>query len=280
MKNTKHLIAGLTAAICFGFSAESTVKVMTSVMSYNIHLEHCDNQPRSWNDRKPMVAQLIRSKAPEILGLQGASLGQTDWINTALKNYEYYAPISDNLKMGTDMCPILHSTSLFEQMDQGTFLIGEAIEASAEGKEHSQFLNWVKLRHVDSEKVLFVLNTRIDSKDDKKSIAIAERLEEIVIQLVGSETFLFLGDLSSTPESETISKIKGWAKDSQSSSLVSISDTEETYFGWKKGAEGERLDYVFLSSDIPANSYEVLDVANGYEYPSDHLPVFCKLRLQ
>lgn len=266
--------------LCLSFSTENSVKVMTSVMSYNIHLEHCEEQPRSWNERKSMVAQLIRSKSPEILGLQGATLGQTDWINSNLKGYEYYAPSSEHLEMGKDMCPILFSTELYDLMEQGTFLVGEAIEKTEGGTQQSQFLNWVKLRHKNSEKELYVLNTRIDEDDSERSLAIADRLEQMITQLVGSNTFLFVGDMDNTPDSGTIARIEKWAKDSQSSSLVSISDTDETYFGWKKGNQGERLDYVFLSSDIPANSYEVLDVADGQVYPSDHLPVYCKLRLQ
>ena len=263
---------------------EADLRVMTSVMTYNIHIENCNEQPRPWDERKSMVAQVIHSRAPEIIGLQGASLGQTDWLNSALKEYEYYAPTAQNLEMGTDICPILYARNVYESLDQGTILIGEAI-AKVDSKRHdhpSRYLNWVKLRHIESQKILFVLNTKIsvNAKSDKQKVA--DRIQESINVLVGEDTFIFLADLAQSPQSEIINEISKWANDSESNSLVSISDQEATHPGWKKIRKhtGKRVDYIFLSMDIPANSYEVLDVAYDGEYPSDHLPVYCRIRIQ
>ncbi|NND93373.1 MAG: hypothetical protein HKN45_00795 [Flavobacteriales bacterium] len=261
------------------------IRVMTSVMTYNIHLENCKESHRPWEERKAMVAQIIHSRAPEILGLQGATLGQTDWLNASLKDYEYYAPAHNSLEMGVDLCPILYSRNSFESVGQGTYLVGEAvskIEAKPE-KNTSQFLNWVKLKHRSSQKEIYVFNTRIHlNPSSTNHRAIVQRMEDYITELVQDETFIFLADMAQGPESEAIKGIGQWANDSESNSLVSISDKEVTNPGWKKfrKEEGHRTDYIFLSFDIPANSYEVLDVAQEGEYPSDHLPVFCRLRIQ
>jgi hypothetical protein len=209
-------------------------------------------------------------------------LGQADWLNSALKDYEYYAPEANNLAMGTDLCPILYARDVYEAIDQGTFLIGEAIPKNLGNTETSQFLNWVKLRHRSSQKELYVLNTRIDLDRTTDNIAVVDRMEESIADLVDGETFIFLADMDHSPQSDVIQAISQWANDSESNSLVSISDLEVTNPGWRKvpNVSGERVDYVFLSFDIPANSYEVLDVAFNGEYPSDHLPVFCRLRIQ
>ncbi|NNC84380.1 MAG: hypothetical protein HKN79_12465 [Flavobacteriales bacterium] len=264
---------------------ESPVRVMTSVMTYNIHLESSSEQARPWDERKAMVAQVIHSRSPEILGLQGATLGQTEWLEEKLKDYASYAPTSQSLVMGTDMCPILYSRSIYESVDEGTFLIGEAIEKTESGQasdNQMQFLNWVKLRHMASEKELYVLNTRIDLDAGHDKFAITERLKDIITELVDGETFMLLADMAHSPESAIIRSISEWAKDSEENSLVSISDMEATQPGWvkRKDHSGERVDYIFLSFDIPANSYEVLDIDHEGEYPSDHLPVYCRLRIQ
>ena len=253
---------------------------MTTVMTYNIHIEHSTDQPRSWDDRKSMVAQLIRSHEPDVLGLQESTLSQIIWLDETLKEYAYYAPGEGKLNLGTDLCPIMYSGDVYEKLDEGTFLIGEAVHESAEDGRQSQFLNWVKLRHLIGDKVIFVLNTKIQDADPRRGATIAERMQEVNTELVGEDTFFLLGDLDCTPESATVSSISNWAKDSFNSSLVSISEQDATHFGWEPTLSGERLDYVFLSEDILANSYEVIDISIDNEYPSDHLPVFCRVRLQ
>jgi len=228
-----------------------------------------------------MVAQVIRSKSPDILGLQGATLGQTKWLNKQLPAYGHYAP-SESLELGLDLCPILYAKETYELVDYGSFLMGESSssEQMALYCVQSNFLNWVSLRHKADGKMVYVFNTRVDKENSHYRSSIADRMHRVINELAGDETYMILGDLDSTPDSKQVNDISSWAKDSSESSLVSISDTESTYAGWSKGDAGKRVDYIFLSNDIPANSYEVLDTHFNNEYPSDHLPIYCKLRLQ
>lgn len=272
------LVALLLLVSSFSFSDDT--RAMTTVMSYNIHHEFSEDQPRPWDERKAMIAQLIRSRAPEVVGVQEATLSQVDWLNDALSDYAYYVPGEGKLDMGTDLCPILYSKLIYTHLDEGSLPIGEAVREGEVDIQQTQFLNWVKLQHKDSGKTVFVFNTRIHDSAAGESEKIAQRMKEAIHTLAGEHTFLLLGDLGSTPETPAVSSINAWAKDSFRSSLVSISEQEATRFGWRPAEEGERVDYVFLSADIPANSYEVLDVSLDDQYPSDHLPIFCRVRLQ
>lgn len=278
MHTFRFLFMLLVILISSAASMDINTHIMTSVMSYNIHNELCDKQPRPWDERRSLVAQIIKSRTPELLGLQGATYGQTQWINEEFAAYSHYAPKDGHLQMGLDLCPILYSDEIYTLLDQGTFLIGEAVQKDEEA-DASSFLNWVKLKYNESDKVLYVLNTRLSPQLDPKAEAVSERIESVIDDVVGTESFFLLGDMQATPESEVISSISDYAMDSFTSSLVSISAQEATSFGWHRSNDGERLDYVFLSKDIPANSYEVLDISLGDEYPSDHLPVYCKVRL-
>lgn len=270
----------LLLVLCLSAYNDNGARIMTSVMTYNIHNELSPEQPRSWDERRAMVLQVIKSRTPDMLGMQGATLGQANWIDDNLDGYGLFAPIEGNLKVGLDLCPILYSELEFDALDQGSFLIGEAILQRDEVEDNALFLNWVKLEHKSSKKQLWLINTRLDEYElSNLEDPVADRIKDVISELVGDETFILLGGLNATPESATVAELSTWAKDSYESSLVSITNQEATSFGWERQSEGQRLDYIFLSQDIPANSYEVVDISLDNQYPSDHLPVYCKLRV-
>ena len=92
MKRLTYLVSLAILSLCTSFASEEIGSTMTTVMTYNIHIEHSEEQPRSWEERKSMVAQLIRSREPDVLGLQESTLSQIVWLENTLKQYDYYAP--------------------------------------------------------------------------------------------------------------------------------------------------------------------------------------------
>ena len=280
-----NLVLAFFVLTSFGISSGTTTygaMNSTSVMTYDIHMEGCGHHHPSWTERRSMVAQVIRLKSPEILGLQGTSLNQLTWLNENLQHYSFYYP-SENTTLGADLCPIMHDNRIYATLDQGTYVIDKLISAEALEKDSTvtaPFLNWVKLEHIPSKRVMYVVNTSFGSLEmtEAKPKAVT-KMQSFIDDLVKGNSFILLGNLAAEPESPMIVELSMWAKDSNVSSLVSISEVEDTHLGWEKCEFGKRVDYVFLSNDIPANSHEVVDIAFQNKFPSDHLPVFCRLRL-
>lgn len=251
--------------------AEAQTRISTSVMSYNIHLEGSDEEAVPWDERRSLVAQAIRIKKPEILGVQGANFIQIDWLSDQLRDYQVHTPDALDVQLGADVCPIFFDKRKYEELSDGYEML--------EGPSGITFLNWMKLKRIDSNLELYVLNTHLDEEMSSDPTYV-EGLESRIRSIVGRSTFVFVGDLDKEPDSPFIQGIQAWANDSKRSSLVSISEMDATNVGWRISNTGKRTDYVFLSQDIPANSYEVVDVNYKDQYPSDHLPVFCRLRLE
>lgn len=279
------LVLFIVAFSLVGFRTGETIygsMNATSVMTYDIHMEGCAHHHPSWMARRSMVAQVIRLKSPEILGLQGTSLNQLAWLKENLVHYDVHYPKSMTL-LGDDVCPILHDARIYTSLEDGTYVLDDLISAKASAKDNlatSPFLNWVKLEHIPSKRIIYVINTSLGSlnTDEGKPAAIT-KMQSFVDDLVAGNSFVLLGNLASEPESPTIVELSSWAQESNVSSLVSISAMEDTQLGWEKCASGKRVDYVLLSKDIPANSHEVVDIAFQNKFPSDHLPVFCRVRL-
>jgi hypothetical protein len=60
------------------------------VMTYNIRYDNVEDGENQWPHRKANVASLIRTRAPDIFGVQEALARQMNDLQTALPNYRYY----------------------------------------------------------------------------------------------------------------------------------------------------------------------------------------------
>jgi len=248
----------------------------TTVMSYNISLDNGEGK-QTWTERKKLVAQVIRSKRPEILGVQECSMSQTAWIQQDVGGYDWYALQEEgNTDHSNDMCPIFYKKSAYDLAEHGSFWLPTKTKDKS-----ASTVNWVELDHKMTGKKIFAFNMRFQECSQEAHAFNARLLQERVNQIADGQTFVIVGDLSCEPHQEAVQSFSTWAKDSEQSCLVRITDRDETYIGWdKKKEDHKRVDYIFLSKDIPANSYEVVDISYKEQYPSDHLPVYCKLRLE
>lgn len=256
---------------------DELVNRSTTVMSYNIDSEKPEAQVR-WTERRSVIAQIIRSKRPEIIGVQESTPSQTNWLANNIIGYDYYSLSRDNGKYWQETCPIFYNKRAYKKIDQGSFWLSGQ---QGNDDQSAKTVNWLKLEHFATKKVLHVFNTQFNNSDQNRRIESARLLKERVEGIVSGGTYIILGDLASEPGEEPVPWMTTWVKDSQESCLVNTTSVEHTYHGWQgQSEEQKRVDYVLLSMDIPANSHEIVDVRYKDTYPSDHLPVFCRLRLQ
>ena len=90
-----------------------------------------------------------------------------------------------------------------------------------------------------------------------------------------------MGDFNSEPDSERIIALKKVMNDSRDISETKPFGPSGTFNGFKYDEPVTKLiDYIFISNNIKfkVKKYAILSDSKNLKYPSDHFPVYVKLK--
>ena len=126
--------------------------------------------------------------------------------------------------------------------------------------------------------VLTPILTISESRQGKFRFLISGKIEEMTYNK--NLPVILTGDFNLTPDQEPVGVIKKILNDSRDISVEPPYGPTGTYNGFKIDSElDRRIDYIFVSKNIKILKYGALTDMKGKRFPSDHLPVFVKLRL-
>ncbi|NJW54455.1 endonuclease/exonuclease/phosphatase family protein, partial [Salinimicrobium oceani] len=90
---------------------------------------------------------------------------------------------------------------------------------------------------------------------------------------------ILMGDLNLEPDTKEINFLSEHYKDSKKVA-EQVFGPEGTFNGYDfLSPVTRRIDYIFTANGIRVKKYAVLSDSKNLKYPSDHLPVFVKLKL-
>ncbi|MFT4660051.1 MAG: endonuclease/exonuclease/phosphatase family metal-dependent hydrolase [Patiriisocius sp.] len=260
---------------------DSSEKSITA-MTYNIRFDIPGDENYNWDERRNMISQTISSNSPDVMGVQEAYYNQIKWLEDELKVYEWYAVGGEDGEFRGEYCAIFFQKEKYELLDSGTYWLAEddAKPGSlAWDSEEPSVMTCVKLKMKSNGETIFVFNTRL-GETDKAKIEGSKKLLEKIGEIAKNNSFILTGDFNSEPEHKSIQLIKEHCKEAKASCFINASDLDYTLIFDDNGNKvHKRQDYVFFSDNFPVNSYEVLNNTFNKKYPSDHLPVLCRLRL-
>jgi len=284
---------GMAAAVALLFIISSSFTIypdseddlssnkIISAMTYNIRFDNPEDKDFNWEDRKMMVSQTISSNAPDVMGIQEAYYNQIKWLESELKIYEWYAVGSDDGEFRGEHCAIFYNHEKYDKIDSGTYWLSEDLDkpgSIAWDAQEPSVLTWVKLRVKLTKEEIFVFNTRL-ADQEKARVEGGKVILQKIESLTGDTSFILTGDFNAEPDHQTVQLLTNTYKEAKEHSFIKSSSVDYTFVGYKNNADSRKLqDYVFFSKDFPVNSYEVLNTKYNEKYPSDHLPVLCKLR--
>jgi endonuclease/exonuclease/phosphatase family metal-dependent hydrolase len=256
------------------------------VGTYNIHFDDVSRRgKRSWEARREGVLQIIRHHAPDILVLQevntwdGMNLLPSRQIPDLADHLPDYTMVGSEPRHRIESSnPILYRTAAFDLEANGVFYFAEDPEdpySYSWGTWSPRFSRWARLRHLESDRVLYVFNVHYHpllrrSKREASRI-LAERTERIA----GDAPCLITGDFNSFPRSAQVRQIE----ERLSVRDVLFGARRGSFHGFVGVSPWPRVDYIFAS-----DHFEIIDAGlarDRYDglYPSDHYPLFATLEL-
>lgn len=254
-------------------------------MTYNIRYAAADPQ-HLWQDRLPLVRDLVLRAAPDVLGVQEALDAQLRDLDGALAQYSWVGQGRDGGREG-EYGPIFYREDRLELVDSGEFWLSDtpdAIGSITWGNSLARMVTWALLRHRETGVQFFAYNTHFDydpsAAGDEVRLKSARLLGE---RVAGAQhPVLVTGDFNDAAGAsasyrelvENAGFHDAYNPQTQREPFVaSFHDYEPPI------ADGERIDWILTSGAVTAESAQVVDNGGSARLASDHFAVLARLRL-
>jgi endonuclease/exonuclease/phosphatase family metal-dependent hydrolase len=252
-------------------------------MTYNIRFNTPNDGINAWPNRSEMVASLLRFHEAEIFGMQEALIGQITDIETQLPQMKHIGVGRDDGKEAGEFSPIFYDTSKFKLIDYGWFWLSETPETPGWGWDarYNRICTWAKFKPKKGSQLL-VLNTHFDHQGDTARAESAKLILRKIDELnTKNLPVILMGDFNLTPETTPIQYIKQHLTDSKAITSTKPYGPDGTFNGFDFNSKlPDRIDYIFVNEKVTVLKYAVLSDSKDNRYPSDHLPVFVRVKLK
>ncbi|WP_322965132.1 endonuclease/exonuclease/phosphatase family protein [Sphingomonas fuzhouensis] len=261
------LAAGLLAAT--GAVAEP-LKVMT----FNVRYASDDGAER-WAVRRPVMVELIRRAAPDVIGTQELLQRQGDDIVRALPGYRWFGRDRRG-GHGDEHMGIFYRPDRLALLDHGDFWLSDTpdiVGSQSWGTDLPRMANWAvfETKEARPHRFLFV-DTHLAHRDedaearDKAARLMLSRLPMLAKGL----PVVLAGDMNARPDTAAYRTFADALTDARISA-ARRAGPEMTFHDFT-GTPDRRIDYLFLKG-MTADSVTTDTYHRGKTYPSDHFPV-------
>ncbi|MFN8353942.1 MAG: endonuclease/exonuclease/phosphatase family protein [Spirosomataceae bacterium] len=265
------------------FSTVSTQAQTLNVASYNLRLNTASDGINAWPNRKEAVKALIEYHDFDIFGTQEGFVGQLKDIAT-LEGYAYIGVGRDDGKEAGEHSAIFYKKSRFEVLDKGDFWLSETPDKPSKGWDATccnRICSWGKFKEKTSGKIFYFFSVHFDHQGvearRQSGFLMVSRMKQIAKQT----PLICVGDFNSDPETEQIKTLQGFLQDAYLISKKKPYGPVGTFNGFQANAPlDKRIDYVFVDKHFVVHTYAALTDTYQHLYPSDHLPVVCRVQMQ
>lgn len=279
------------------------------VGTYNIRLDTGSDRKEGngWNIRSKVLCNMINFEDPDIFGVQEALINQMHDLKRQLTSYNYIGVGRDDGKEDGEFAAIFYKKDKLKKLDNGNFWLSETPEKPGLGWDAAciRICTWGKFEDVDTKFKFYFFNLHMDHIGVVARREAAKLVVKRIKTIAGEKaTVILTGDFN-VDQNDEIYKIfsdSGILKDAYVAAKQRFAENG-TYQGFKSGLYTDsRIDHIFLSKQFEVNHYGIL--TNGYwnkdtegtttkeayapqeisfehythRLPSDHYPVFAKIR--
>jgi endonuclease/exonuclease/phosphatase family metal-dependent hydrolase len=247
------------------------------VMTFNIRNGLMDNDENRWENRFPIIVDILNKYEPEIVGWQEMLDFQRGEILDEIPEYESYGRGRVRADVG-EGCFIFYRPTRLEFQEGGTFWLSETPdERGSIGWDAtvSRICTWVRFRDLETDKMFYFYNTHFDNE------GIVARLEsaKLILERIASRAYpypvILTGDFNSRKGTEPILLLDDSLVDTFE--IVHPDDLSGTFHNYTGGVNGEKIDYIYTDSGFDVVDSEIIRDSIDGHYPSDHFPVIAEI---
>lgn len=255
------------------------------VMTYNIRCGFCEDSSdvNNWSNRKYLVAYIIKSHNPDLIGLQEAEMFQVNELIDMLGEYDWYGISREDGKDKGESTAILYRKKRFELIEKQTLWLSETPELVSKGWDGAfkRTVTITKLKDIVSSNEFYYLNTHFDHIGEIARTESSRLIVKIIDKYSTDYPVILSGDFNSTSSSEGYKIISSKLFDSKSISTTENIGGNISFNGFGKDIQPDnKIDFIFVNDKVEVLNH-IIDITtfNGL-YPSDHYPVISETKLK
>ena len=278
----KRLIFCLMALLALG-SCNHPAEL--NVATYNIRYDAAADATNgdSWAERKTSVAELILTHDFDIVGTQEGNAKQIAELKALLEGYDCTGHPYGGATGDGHTATIFYKSAKLELMSYGTFWYSPTPEVKSIGWDATdlRLCHWGKFREKGSGKEFFFFDSHLYWRLQEARANSGKVHIDMVHKIAGDKPVISVGDFNSTEDTKQVKDILTLLEDSYRKTRSAPTGSVGTDLGGGNfvGPAKARIDFIFTSPDVEVASYAVPeDKRENGHYPSDHLPILCRVR--
>lgn len=259
----------------------STLKVM----SYNIRCGLCEAEgtPQYWPERKFLLAHLIQTQQPDLIGLQEAELFQVADLVAMLPQYQWFGEGRDDGKTKGESTAVLYRKDKLQLLSAKTLWLSETPLQVSRGWDAQLNRTFTKTQFKDmkSGHSFYFFNTHFDHQGQQAQLQSALLLKTDVEQLPANSKVVLTGDFNVKPDSAPYQVLSQTLRDSALVAKEQLSKDIGTFngFGRDPASSSQTIDFILVSKNLQVQSYHVDNRRYNGLYPSDHEAVVVEINM-
>ncbi|NNG50497.1 endonuclease/exonuclease/phosphatase family protein [Sphingomonas sanguinis] len=277
----RRTIRGLAVLATGLLVATGALAEPLKVMTFNVRYAS-DEGAQRWAVRRPVMVELIRRAAPDVIGTQELLQRQGDDIVASLPGYRWFGRDRRGGHADEHM-GIFYRTDRLTLIDQGDFWLSdtpEVVGSQSWGTDLPRLASWAvfETREAKPHRFLFV-DTHLPHRDqdgearDKAARLILSRLPDLAKGL----PLVLAGDMNARPDTAAYRTFAGALTDAWGS--AKRREGPVLTFHDFTGTPDRRIDYLFLRG-FKADTVTTDTYHQGKVYPSDHFPIEATLTFE
>ena len=275
-------------------SASVATAQQLNVASYNVRNSNPNDAKagNGWQQRCPVLTQLIRFHELDIVGTQEVLHNQLEDMLKGLPQYKYIGVGRDDGKTKGEYAAIFYREDKFRLLDSGNFWLSEDTSKPNKGWDaaYTRICSWGHFKDKSSKLKFWFFNLHMDHKGKIARSESSKLVLQKIKEMCGKEPVILTGDFNvdQTSESYQLLSQSGILSDSYQMAELRYA-TNGTCTGWDPNSyTSNRIDHVFVTPNFKVERYGILtdtyrtknEATGSYEarIPSDHFPVKVVLR--
>ena len=235
-----------------------------TVASYNIRYKNKSDSinGNDWNQRAPIIAQLIKYNNFDIIGAQEVLNSQLKDMLSLLPEYSYIGVGRDDGKTAGEYAPIFYKRSLISLKQSGHFWLSENTEEPNIGWDAAlpRICTWAEFIENKTNKHFWFFNLHMDHIGTKARKESAKLVLKKIKEMCNLQPVILTGDFNVDQHSDNYSILAN-------SLILNDSYKEAQYCYALNGTfnnfdpnlkTDSRIDHIFVGSKISVSQYGIL----------------------